>query len=1214
MTALGDSPEAWASALNERLPRHARLAGRDVVEALARRLSRRRAQIADGPAPLADLLRALWTEHRVGRAAVEEVEAALRAARAVGLGDRPVPALLRRLHSLGHGPAPRLGPWLDGTAVDDRVALAAMTLDQPVTLLATALGSYAVGEAAAHLELADPLLDLASQPDLPWTLAVAALAALRPVLAAGRFPPPRLVALARDRDRDPWVQAAALERIADLAPALAVDLGARELDAVHVPGDHRFVRARAAALLGRLGAFDVLRTPRAEPSEHARAATDRALAASPGAGPAIVVRLRSAGDDWRAAVAGAVAHLDAGHVIPAGLGAALAALPDAPARTLLDAVWRRLRASALAGDPRELERALPDLRRPSRPEDLRRLATAAARWLRLTRTAPDALAQLDVAVTHAREGATLRFRTGPVADLNPDELLDALYALATDDLDLSARPLGPPPTEGAPPRDGWEVHVGLATPRAAWRIAHELRTPRNNKRPAFLHTVDEVPRGGLVAWSARMAEVAATEVPGRRVASTTTTGWDEHLPLPANLLTAARHGAVHLRTPGGDIIVRAVSRGARLRAHAAYVDLARLRERLHGRPVDEATATWDAAAREAGFAVERRLASLATPLSLVGASGDRSAWELGLLSAGALGGWAVATATREAAHRRWRSQLGLVIGGWGSRGKSSVERMKAALFHGLGYKVLCKSTGCEAMLLSAIPGRPAVETFLYRPRDKATIVEQRQVLRHAATFGAQVTLYECMALNPQYTHILQHAWMRDDLTTLTNTYPDHEDIQGPSGRDVADVISVFVPDHGALVTSEQHMTPVLARRARALSTDLHTVGPEAWDLLPRDLLDRFPDRAYDRNVALVARLATALDVPVDVAIRAMADHLLVDLGAFKRYGPLPVAGRRLVFWNGCSANDRASFLSNWDRAGLEDHPGPLAVVFNNRADRLARQAIFARIAALDVAADRVFLIGTNVGPMRDAITAAFTDELRPRWLGLARADRAALVAEARRRLRLPADADDARLTDLAAAPDPTAAIDAVLAALAARVVPIFDPKASGDALLDHIAAAFPPGSEVTLLGAENIKGTGLDFVYRWLSADRVLACLARLDGPPHATRAALRELSAWDSWGRHDAALAVEVLTRRAPALDGALRDDARAALGRARAALDPVTTTRAGWLDRLRAALAPLRLLAAIHRRRTADALFDAAARGHVGLERAAREARALVDAEKAS
>ena len=41
-----------------------------------------------------------------------------------------------------------------------------------------------------------------------------------------------------------------------------------------------------------------------------------------------------------------------------------------------------------------------------------------------------------------------------------------------------------------------------------------------------------------------------------------------------------------------------------------------------------------------------------------------------------------------------------------------------------------------------------------------------------------------MGLTPAYVDVLQRQWTQDDLATITNTYPDHEDLQGPSGFNV----------------------------------------------------------------------------------------------------------------------------------------------------------------------------------------------------------------------------------------------------------------------------------------------------------------------------------------------------------------------------------------------------------------------------------------------
>src|SRR5262249_43498657 len=49
------------------------------------------------------------------------------------------------------------------------------------------------------------------------------------------------------------------------------------------------------------------------------------------------------------------------------------------------------------------------------------------------------------------------------------------------------------------------------------------------------------------------------------------------------------------------------------------------------------------------------------------------------------------------------------------------------------------------------------------------------------------------------------------------------------------------------------------------------------------------------------------------------------------------------------------------------------------------------------------------------------------------------------------------------------------------VVPMRDSSLTGDQILDVIARGVPPGVHASIMGVQNIKGTGLDFVYRWVS-------------------------------------------------------------------------------------------------------------------------------------
>ncbi|HEY0136255.1 MAG TPA: hypothetical protein VGB85_19355, partial [Nannocystis sp.] len=326
---------------------------------------------------------------------------------------------------------------------------------------------------------------------------------------------------------------------------------------------------------------------------------------------------------------------------------------------------------------------------------------------------------------------------------------------------------------------------------------------------------------------------------------------------------------------------------------------------------------------------------------------------------------------------RDRAAIPLVIGGWGTRGKSGTERLKAGLLHGLGYRVFSKTTGCEAMFIHAPPLGPAREIYSFRPYGKATIWEQHTLLNLAARMHSQVFLWECMALSPAYVQILQHSWMKDDLSTITNAYPDHEDIQGPAGMDVATVISGFVPTRGRLVTSEINFLPLMRAAAERRGTRISALGDLDGELLPSDLLALFPYEEHPRNIALVARMAVELGLDPTLAIVTMAEHVVPDLGVLKRFGPARLRGRLLEFINGCSANERTGFVSNWRRTGcdkldLAAEPDRYVItVVNNRDDRVSRSQVFARVMVEDVAVDRHVVIGTNtqglLGYVRDAL-------------------------------------------------------------------------------------------------------------------------------------------------------------------------------------------------------------------------------------------------------
>ena len=930
------------------------------------------------------------------------------------------------------------------------------------------------------------------------------------------------------------------------------------------------------------------------------------------------------------------------------------------------------------------------------------------------------LERIDTARDPIRHAVTQALRTlvGGVAPGRTVELrLDALPAFARAraadpawmvrvfaEVSRDAHGLDARPVPG-----GYLITRGDRFATRAWRLAHEVRHRAPNKRQAFTHTVGRTLRGTLRAHPGGMDEVTATTVPGERVSVDGQGGWGRHLPTVDDLLDlpwaraepvrlASSHGTTTL-TPPASAPQRLRNR---LRLAWAYGRFAALRlASMRGTEPYERRAYVSTVQQELGIRVEfaphpledlgpqptpahvaslldvRPPAALALPSLgmaleflreqapyLLSPTGNSQS-ALAVFAGGLLGTAMVRSHVARRRIRAARAKIPMTIGGWGTRGKSGTERIKTGLFHGLGFQVLVKTTGCEAMFIHSVPGQRPLEVFIYRPYDKATIWEQAKLLEFAARLETEVFLWECMALNPRYVDVLAHEWMHDDLTTLTNAFPNHEDIQGPAGQNVAEVISRFIPRGGLCFTSEVNFLPLFEEQARTQGTKLVPVRAHEADLLPADLLAAFPYQEHPRNIALVLRMAEHFGIDRGLAMALMAEHVVPDLGVLKTYPTVRLWGRMLRFMNGMSANERTGCVSNWRRMGLDAidpdaEPGEVLVtVVNNRDDRVARSEVFGRILVEDLAADRHVLIGTNLGGLEGYVDAALARMLptlevlsadgelgaaSPRErlartlkrlrvpapsveVALARLERFALGArhrlvdrpragqalerwispEARGstglasvRAELAADAalratlDGCLVEDDAPAEDvhpelwepatkaevlehfldslarivvharlrpalPTergvAARDAYHAALRAAyaellrasLVVVNDPKATGDQIIARIARATPPGTRVTIMGIQNIKGTGLDFAYRWVALGRVEAALDDLTRDSAVRRE--RGFSELESLGDHgllDAGLA----RVRLQALDAVLRvqterDRARALLVR---------------------------------------------------------------------
>ncbi len=760
-----------------------------------------------------------------------------------------------------------------------------------------------------------------------------------------------------------------------------------------------------------------------------------------------------------------------------------------------------------------------------------------------------------------------------------------------------------------------------------WRFFHELCHPSPDKRQAYSHTTGRVYCGEIHAPTPIMAELTQTKVPGEPLLHSTEDGWRPYLPLVDQLLASLRGlfkgSSLHIFTAEGTTEIvpptnplkRYWARVVLTFSYSRYAALRNWQEKSGEQPsayirnleklgfqvtFSGYSLVGEKQTKEADSAVSRFFPffPILFDTSLPGRIKDyvfsvyeNSIYELGLFAVCLLLLFFGLRLSASIAVSRARNRLPMVIGGWGTRGKSGVERLKAALFESLGHGILSKSTGCEAMFLHSHQYGRTQEMFLFRPYDKATIWEHHSLIMMADKMKSSVFLWECMGLTPAYVDILQRKWSKDDFSTITNTYPDHEDIQGPAGHNIPQVMTCFIPDKGTLFTTEEQMHPILSENAISKKTHFHRIGWLEAGLLTPDILQRFPYEEHPYNIALVATLAEELGIAQDVALKEMADRVIPDLGVLKSFPKAKIQGRTLEFVNGMSANERFATLSNWQRMGFATEsttditPGTfLHVVVNNRADRISRSRMFGSILAKDIIADRYIMIGSNLSGLLGYTMEAWDEYLSNIFSSLTDVKDPALFATSfqtvadnlripykeeflrqRFQLMLGPTVSDKEFEEFYAhsdnpgknedfiqqrsLPHSDALVEHVNQHLAyyveyadfmtrlktekdggpellqalkelvttwfkRRIVMVEDFHASGDMVINQLCINTPPGLSCRIMGVQNIKGTGLDFVYRWQAWERCwISCNKLRQEDETVFEEGLNEMMAFQDYG-----------------------------------------------------------------------------------------------------
>jgi len=321
-------------------------------------------------------------------------------------------------------------------------------------------------------------------------------------------------------------------------------------------------------------------------------------------------------------------------------------------------------------------------------------------------------------------------------------------------------------------------------------------------------------------------------------------------------------------------------------------------------------------------------------------------------------------AIEQIAHRRQLASIPIRIHVNGTRGKSSVVRLIAAALRENGTRVYAKTTGSLARMIAA----DGAEFPVYRA-GPTNVIEQLRILAIAAREGAEAVVIECMALQPGLQSLCELRMIRSTHGVVSNAWPDHLDVMGPTDRDVALALAGTCPVDGKLFTTERKYLAIFESACIDRGSELVAVGADEVSEVRAEDMARFAYIEHPENVRLALAVVESLGVSRATALDGMVGAT-PDAGALQEFN-LDFFGREVVFVNGFAANDPVATERIWNLT-LERHPEVRTriMVINCRFDRPDRSRQLGEALPSWVPADRYFLVGTGTYAVAQTAVAA----------------------------------------------------------------------------------------------------------------------------------------------------------------------------------------------------------------------------------------------------
>ena len=141
--------------------------------------------------------------------------------------------------------------------------------------------------------------------------------------------------------------------------------------------------------------------------------------------------------------------------------------------------------------------------------------------------------------------------------------------------------------------------------------------------------------------------------------------------------------------------------------------------------------------------------------------------------------------------RRQVEEIPLGICVTGTRGKSSVTRLIAAVLWDSGHRTLAKTTGSRPALIHP----DGTEKEISR-HGRPNILEAKKVLKTANDLNAQAVVLELMGIAPESVFVESVRMIKPHILVITNVRHDHMAQMGSSKDEIASCFASAIPEDG----------------------------------------------------------------------------------------------------------------------------------------------------------------------------------------------------------------------------------------------------------------------------------------------------------------------------------------------------------------------------------------------------------------------------------